>query len=106
MGDAILVAQLGDRSRFFGFREDFICAPARIGIEHKKLAGVGLRVTKKFETVGFRAGQGLFVAEDDAGGIVFEVTGADEAATGAALPRAGHGVFLRVSVERRSGILL
>src|SRR5262252_526220 len=105
MGDAILVAHFGG-SRVFGFGEDFIHAPLRIGIEHEKLASVRLRVAEKLKTVGFGAGESLFVAKDNAGGIVFEMTGADEAATRAALPCAGHGVFLRISVERRSGILL
>src|SRR5262249_20280976 len=106
MGDAILVAQFGGWSRFFRFGEDFICAPLRIGIEHKKLAGVRLCVAEKLETVSLGAGESLFVAEDDSRGIVFQMAGADEAATRAAFLRAGHGVFLRVGVERWSGILV
>src|SRR5215469_5872259 len=105
MGDAILVAHFGGR-RVFGFGEDFIHAPLRIGIEHKKLAGVGLRVAEKLKTVGFGPGESLFVAKDNAGGIVFEMACSDEAATRATLFRAGHRVFLRISVEGRSGILL
>src|SRR6266571_2569494 len=63
-------------------------------------------MAEELEAVGLGPGKGLFVAKDDAGGIFLELACADEAAAGAALFGAGYGVFLEISVEGRSGILL
>src|ERR1041384_352262 len=106
MDDAILVAKFGVRRRGFRLGEKFIHAPLGIGIEHEELAGMCLRVAKELEAVGFGAGKRLFVAEDDTGGIFFELARANKTATSAALFGAGHGVFLGVSVKRGHRILL
>ena len=66
MDDAIFVAKLSVGSGRLGIGENFVHAPLRIGIKHEELASVRLRVAKKFESVGFWAGERLFVAEDDA----------------------------------------
>ena len=76
-----------------------------IGVEHEELAGVSAGVAQKFEAIGLGAGERVLVAEDDACGIVFEFAGANEAAASALLAGSGHGVFLRIGVERRDGIL-
>ena len=77
-----------------------------IAVEHEELAGVRAGVAKEFEAIGFGAGEGVLVAEDDAGGIFLELAGADEAAAGAALVGAGNGVFLGVGVEAVGVVLL
>src|SRR5205085_23252 len=105
MDDAVFIAELGFRNGRFGLDENFIDAPLRIGVKHEELAGVGLRVAKKFEAVSLRPGKSLFVAEDHAGGIIFELACANEAASRAALFRAWDGIFLGISVERWRGIL-
>src|SRR5437867_3238075 len=106
MDDAIFVAKLGVRRRGFGLDEKFIHAPLGITIEHEELAGMCLRVAKELEAVGFGAGKRLFVAEDDTGGILFELAGANKTVTSATLFGSGYGVFLGVSVKRGRRILL
>ena len=51
------------------FIENSLDALLRVGIQHEKLAGVHTRVAKQFEAVGFRAGESMFVAENNAGRI-------------------------------------
>ena len=53
--------------------------PSGILIEHENLAEVGAGGAQQIEAVGLGFGQGLLVAEDDAGGIVFDATESDEA---------------------------
>ena len=66
---------------------------------------MGACVAKKFETVGFGAGEGVLVAENYAGGIFFESSRADEAAAHAVFGCARHAEFLRVGIKRGSGVL-
>jgi hypothetical protein len=47
----------------------------------------------------------VLVAEDNASGIVFELSGTDEAAAGAVFVRTGNNELLGVRVKRGSGIL-
>src|SRR5690349_23697974 len=106
MDDAVFVGKLGGGSRGgFGFGENSVHALLRVGIEHEELAGVQASVAKEFEAVGFRAGESVFVAEDDSRGIVFELAGADEAAASALFGSAGDGELLGVSVKSGSGVL-
>ncbi len=56
-------------------------------------------VAEEFEAVGLGAGERVLVAEDDAGGILLELAGTDEAAARESLLRSRHGVLLRVGVE-------
>src|ERR1700746_575174 len=76
-----------------------------IGIQHEKLAGVHARMAKQFEAVGLWAGESMFVAENDAGGIFFEPACANEAAARALFGRSGNSELLRIGVESRGGIL-
>src|SRR5689334_7767664 len=99
VGYAVLITKFGFRGTCLRFGKNLVHAALGIGIEHKKLVGVRLHVAEKFEAIGFGAGERLFVAEDDASGIILEVARADEAATRAALVRAGSCVFLGVGVE-------
>ena len=106
MCDPVLVVDFcGGRRGGFGFGENRVHAFLRIGVEHEELAGVGARVAKEFETIGFGAGEGVLVAEDNPGGIFFEFSRADEAAASAAFGSARHGEFLRVGVKGWSGVL-
>ena len=104
--DAALIAHFGGRSRgLFGFLKNRLDAPLRIRIQHKKLAGMRFGVSQKFQAVGLRPGKGVLVPEDNSRGIVFQLAGADESPAGAALFRAGHGIFLDVGIKSRGGIL-
>src|SRR4029077_15661923 len=106
MHHIVFVAHFGDgRGGGFDFAKDLVDAAFGVGIEHEELAGVGARVAQELEAVGLGTGERLLVTEDDAGGIVFELAGADEAAARALLAAAGHGVFLGVGVKRGRGIL-
>ena len=103
----VFVGEFGDwRSGGGEFVEELVDGELRVGIEHEELTGVGVRVAEQFETVGFGARKGVFVTEDDAGGIVFEMADADEATAGAAETGAGDGEFLGVGVEGGRGVLL
>ena len=53
---------------------------ARILVEHEDLAEMGARGAKQIEAVSFRLGQGLFVAENDAGRIILDAAQSDKAA--------------------------
>ena len=106
MDDAVFVGEFGGGRRGgFGFGENSVHAFLRVGIEHEELAGMQTSVAEEFEAVGFGAGESVFVAEDDAGGIVFELTGADEAAARAFFGGTGDGELLGVGVESGCGIL-
>src|SRR5262245_45238556 len=63
------------------------------------------RVAKKFESIGFGAGECVFMAENDAGRILFESPSTDETAARAAFGCARNGEFLCVSIEGRCGVL-
>src|SRR5712671_4219245 len=106
MHDAVFVAQ------FRGWRRGGFClgkyrvdAVLRVRIKHEKLACVRARVAKEFQAIGFRTGERLLVAKNNASGIILELSGADETAAGAALVAARNGVFLCVCVKRIGGIL-
>jgi hypothetical protein len=55
--DAVFITKFRDGSGGgFGFRESGVNAALRIGVKHEELSSVNLRVPKKLEAVGFRAG--------------------------------------------------
>ena len=53
---------------------------AGIFVEHENLAEMGAGGAEQVEAIGFGLGEGLFVAEDDTGGIVLDAAQGDEAA--------------------------
>lgn len=106
MGDAVFIVDFSSwRTGFFDFGENRVDTLLRVGVEQKKLASMDTRVAKQFEAVGLGAGQGVLMAENHASGIFFELASTDKAAASAALGCAGHGKFLRVSIERGCGVL-
>src|SRR6267154_6698817 len=106
MHDAVFVAQYrGGRRGGFCLGEYRVDMALRVRIKHEKLASVRARVAKEFQAIGFRPGERLLVAKNNAGGIILELSGAYEAAARPALIAAGDGVFLCVCVKRIGGVL-
>src|SRR5712671_1855162 len=99
MHDAVFVAQFrGGGRRGFCLGKYRVDAALRVRIKHEKLTSVRARLTKEFQTIGFRARERLLVAKNNAGGIILELSGTYEAAARAALVAAGNRVFLCVCV--------
>ena len=91
--DRIDQARIGDLphamndSIFVGDRDIGLCGSGEQGfdlagvlVKHKNLAKVGAGGAEQVEAIGFRLGEGLFVAEDDTGGIILNAAEGDEAA--------------------------
>src|SRR5712664_1648212 len=95
----------GRRGGRFGLRQNSINTPLRIGVQHEKLPRVHLRVPQQLQAVRLRPGKRVFVPEDDAGRILFQLSRADESPPRAAFFRSRHRIFLGVHIKRRSGIL-
>ena len=104
MKHAVFVARLDRRDGTGRGGEQGVDAALGIGVQHEELAGVRARVAKQLEAIDLGTRQRLLVAEDDAGGVVFDAAQGDEAAAGAALGAARHGVFLRINVDAGCGI--
>ena len=104
MKHAVFVARLDRRDGARPRRRARYRRGAGIVVQHEKLAGVRARVAEQFEAVDLGPGQRLFVAEDDASGVVFDAAQRDEALAGAALGAAWHGVLLRINIDAGRGI--
>src|SRR5689334_11984435 len=85
MNDIVFIADFrGRRGGGFDLGENSIHALFLVGIKQEELAGVSACIAEQFEAIGFWSGESVFMAEDHAGGILFELTGTDKAATRAA----------------------
>jgi hypothetical protein len=94
-----------DDSIFVGDRDIGICGSveqgfylARVLVKHKNLAKVGAGGAEQVEAIGFRFGEGLFVAEDDTGGIILNAAEGDEAAAFQFCAGTGKNEALRIGV--------
>src|SRR5579862_6431092 len=106
MHDVVFIAQQHfGGGRALNVRQNSIDTLLRVGVQHKELARVRAGVAKEFKAIGFGTGERVLVAEDDTGGVVLKLAGADETATRALLARSGNSVLLGVSVKRWGGIL-
>src|SRR5260370_11738586 len=106
MNHAVFVGEFGNRSGGgLRFVENFFHLLLRIGIQHEKLSGVEASLAKQFETVGLGAGKRVFVAENNASGIVLEPACANEAATGTFFATSVHYELMRVGMESGCGLL-
>jgi hypothetical protein len=74
-------------------------------VEHEDLAEVGASRAQQVEAIGFGLGQGLFVAENDMGGILLDATEADEATPFGSQLTSRNREFLGIKIEGRLRIL-
>ena len=77
MEDSIFV---GDRDIGIGGSGEQGFDLAGVFVEHENLAKMGAGGAEQVEAISLGLGEGLFVAEDDAGGIILNAAQGDEAA--------------------------
>ena len=87
-----------------GLVEQRVDGARRIGVQHEDRFEVGVGVLEQFHAVLLGAGEGLLVAEDDAGGILFHLAERDEALAHQALAGIGHDEFLEIGEHAGLGI--
>src|SRR6185312_5209163 len=94
--------KIGGLGRFvLGPEDQLLSRERRVGVEHVNLFAIGAGSLEERQPVGFVLGERLFVAIDDVVGVVVQMAERDESPPLPNLVGSGHGVGLRVAVQRR-----